>query len=54
MIEIAGHEIKVSGNAGKENGIMILGLNFLENHKPWVRKNNGMEFNLNGNTIRIK
>ena len=53
-IEIAGHEIKVSGNAGRENGIMILGLNFLENHKPWVRKSNGMEFYLNGKTIRIK
>ncbi|KAL0413875.1 UNVERIFIED_CONTAM: movement protein [Sesamum radiatum] len=46
MLEIAGHEILVAGVAGKENGSMTLGLNFLENHKPWGRKGNGMEFSL--------
>ncbi|KAL0374269.1 UNVERIFIED_CONTAM: movement protein [Sesamum radiatum] len=38
MLEIAGHEILVAGVAGKENGSMTLGLNFLEDHKPWGRK----------------
>ncbi|KAL0367106.1 UNVERIFIED_CONTAM: hypothetical protein Sradi_3600700 [Sesamum radiatum] len=38
MLEIAGHEILVAGVAGKENGSMTLGLNFLEDHKPWERK----------------
>ncbi|KAL0462400.1 UNVERIFIED_CONTAM: movement protein [Sesamum latifolium] len=38
MLEIAGHEILVAGIAGKENGSMTLGLNFLEDHKPWGRK----------------
>ncbi|KAL0399295.1 UNVERIFIED_CONTAM: putative enzymatic polyprotein [Sesamum radiatum] len=38
MLEIAGHEILVVGVAGKENGSMTLGLNFLEDHKPWGRK----------------
>ncbi|KAL0445173.1 UNVERIFIED_CONTAM: movement protein [Sesamum latifolium] len=41
MLEIADHEILVAGVAGKENGSMTLGLNFLENHKPWGRKDNG-------------
>ncbi|KAL0319566.1 UNVERIFIED_CONTAM: movement protein [Sesamum radiatum] len=41
MLEIAGHEILVAGVAGKENGSMTLGLNFLEDHKPWRRKGNG-------------
>ncbi|KAL0319603.1 UNVERIFIED_CONTAM: hypothetical protein Sradi_5221800 [Sesamum radiatum] len=41
MLEIAGHEILVAGVAGKENGSMTLGLNFLEDHKPWGRKGNG-------------
>ncbi|KAL0367016.1 UNVERIFIED_CONTAM: putative enzymatic polyprotein [Sesamum radiatum] len=40
MLEIAGHEILVAGVAGKENGSMTLGLNFLEDHKPWGRKGN--------------
>ncbi|KAL0437669.1 UNVERIFIED_CONTAM: movement protein [Sesamum radiatum] len=38
MLEIAGHEILVAGIAGRENGSMTLGLNFLEEHKPWGRK----------------
>ncbi|KAL0407935.1 UNVERIFIED_CONTAM: movement protein [Sesamum radiatum] len=38
MLEIADHEILVAGVAGKENGSMTLGLNFLEDHKPWGRK----------------
>ncbi|KAL0378625.1 UNVERIFIED_CONTAM: putative enzymatic polyprotein [Sesamum radiatum] len=38
MLEIASHEILVAGVAGKENGSMTLGLNFLEDHKPWGRK----------------
>ncbi|KAL0440303.1 UNVERIFIED_CONTAM: movement protein [Sesamum latifolium] len=38
MLEIAGHEILVAGVAEKENGSMILGLNFLEDHKAWGRK----------------
>ncbi|KAL0313298.1 UNVERIFIED_CONTAM: movement protein [Sesamum radiatum] len=38
MLEIVGHEILVAGVAGKENGSMTLGLNFLEDHKPWGRK----------------
>ncbi|KAL0427880.1 UNVERIFIED_CONTAM: movement protein [Sesamum latifolium] len=38
MLEIAGHEILVACVAGKENGSMTLGLNFLEDHKPWGRK----------------
>ncbi|KAL0431110.1 UNVERIFIED_CONTAM: movement protein [Sesamum radiatum] len=38
MLEIAGHEILVAGIAGREHGSMTLGLNFLENHKPWGRK----------------
>ncbi|KAL0449455.1 UNVERIFIED_CONTAM: movement protein [Sesamum latifolium] len=42
MIEIAGHEILVAGIAGKENGSMTLGLNFLEDHKPWERKGSGI------------
>ncbi|KAL0454669.1 UNVERIFIED_CONTAM: movement protein [Sesamum latifolium] len=42
MFEIAGHEILVAGVAGKENGSMTLGLNFLEYHKPWGRKYNGI------------
>ncbi|KAL0355050.1 UNVERIFIED_CONTAM: movement protein [Sesamum radiatum] len=36
--KIAGHEILVAVVAGKENGSMTLGLNFLEDHKPWGRK----------------
>ncbi|KAL0309408.1 UNVERIFIED_CONTAM: movement protein [Sesamum radiatum] len=38
MLEIAGHEILVAGVVGRENGSMILGLSFLEDHKPWGRK----------------
>ncbi|KAL0356163.1 UNVERIFIED_CONTAM: movement protein [Sesamum radiatum] len=41
MLEIAGHEILVAGIAGREHETMILGLNFLKNHKPWGRKGNG-------------
>ncbi|KAL0402704.1 UNVERIFIED_CONTAM: movement protein [Sesamum latifolium] len=41
MLEIAGHEILVAGVAGKENESMM-GLNFLENHKPWGRKGSGI------------
>ncbi|KAL0325274.1 UNVERIFIED_CONTAM: Enzymatic polyprotein [Sesamum radiatum] len=37
-LEIAGHEIFVTGIAGRENGCMTLGLSFLEDHKPWGRK----------------
>ncbi|KAL0448836.1 UNVERIFIED_CONTAM: movement protein [Sesamum latifolium] len=40
MLEIAGYETLVAGVAGKENGSMTLGLNFLEDHKPWGRKGN--------------
>ncbi|KAK4404320.1 movement protein [Sesamum angolense] len=53
MLEIAGHEILVTGVAGRENGSMILGISFLEDHKPWGRKGNGMEFSLDGVTIRL-
>ncbi|KAL0449643.1 UNVERIFIED_CONTAM: movement protein [Sesamum latifolium] len=42
MLEIAGHEILVAGVAGKENGNMTLGLNFLEDHKPWGKKGSGI------------
>ncbi|KAL0391533.1 UNVERIFIED_CONTAM: Polyprotein P3 [Sesamum latifolium] len=42
MLEIAGHEILVAGVIGKENGGMTLGLNFLEDHKPWGRKGSGI------------
>ncbi|KAL0386302.1 UNVERIFIED_CONTAM: hypothetical protein Sradi_3024500 [Sesamum radiatum] len=42
MLEIAGHEILVTGIAGKENGSMTLRLNFLEDHKPWGRKGSGI------------
>ncbi|KAL0282324.1 UNVERIFIED_CONTAM: movement protein [Sesamum angustifolium] len=42
MLEIAGHEILVSGVAGRDNGIMILGISFLEDHKPWGRKGSGI------------
>ncbi|KAL0453363.1 UNVERIFIED_CONTAM: Enzymatic polyprotein [Sesamum latifolium] len=42
ILEIAGHEILVAGVAGKENGSMTLGLNFLEDHKPWGRKGSGI------------
>ncbi|KAL0458255.1 UNVERIFIED_CONTAM: movement protein [Sesamum latifolium] len=42
MLEIAGHEILVAGVARKENGNMTLGLNFLEDHKPWGRKGSGI------------
>ncbi|KAK4390114.1 movement protein [Sesamum angolense] len=38
MLEIAGHEILVTGVAGRENGSMILGISFLEDHKLWGRK----------------
>ncbi|KAK4381060.1 movement protein [Sesamum angolense] len=38
MLEIAGHEFLVAGVAGRENSCMILGLSFLEDHKPWGRK----------------
>ncbi|KAL0444744.1 UNVERIFIED_CONTAM: Enzymatic polyprotein [Sesamum latifolium] len=38
MLEIAGHEILVASVAGRENGSMTLGLNFLKDHKPWGRK----------------
>ncbi|KAL0339166.1 UNVERIFIED_CONTAM: movement protein [Sesamum angustifolium] len=54
MLEIAGHEIVVAGVAGRENGSMTLGLSFLENHKPWGRKDTSMEFSLDGVTIRIE
>ncbi|KAK4381652.1 movement protein [Sesamum angolense] len=54
MLEIAGHEFLVAGIAGRENGSMTLGLSFLEDHKPWGRKGNGMEFSLDGVTIRIE
>ena len=43
MLEIAGHEILVRGVVGRENGSITLGLSFLEDHKPWERKSNGME-----------
>ncbi|KAL0454940.1 UNVERIFIED_CONTAM: movement protein [Sesamum latifolium] len=42
MLEIAGYEILVAGVAEKENGSMTLGLNFLEDHKPWGRKGSGI------------
>ncbi|KAK4384641.1 hypothetical protein Sango_3040500 [Sesamum angolense] len=42
MLEIAGHEFLVAGVAGRENGSMILGLSFLEDHKPWERKGSGI------------
>ncbi|KAL0334379.1 UNVERIFIED_CONTAM: Enzymatic polyprotein [Sesamum angustifolium] len=42
MLEIAGHEILVTGVAGRENGSMILGISFLEDHKPWEEKGNGI------------
>ncbi|KAL0408160.1 UNVERIFIED_CONTAM: movement protein [Sesamum radiatum] len=51
MLEIAGHEILVAKVAGKENGSMTLELNFLEDHKLWGRKGNGMEFSLDGNNF---
>ncbi|KAK4381146.1 movement protein [Sesamum angolense] len=54
MLEIAGHEILVKGVAGRENGSMILGISFLEDHKPWGRKENSMEFSFDGVTIRIE
>ncbi|KAL0290101.1 UNVERIFIED_CONTAM: hypothetical protein Sangu_2587600 [Sesamum angustifolium] len=38
MLEITGHEILVTGVAGRESGSMILGISFLEDHKPWGRK----------------
>ncbi|KAL0352206.1 UNVERIFIED_CONTAM: 1-aminocyclopropane-1-carboxylate synthase 3 [Sesamum calycinum] len=38
MLEIACHEILVARVAGRENGSMTLGLSFLEDHKPWGRK----------------
>ncbi|KAL0378706.1 UNVERIFIED_CONTAM: movement protein [Sesamum radiatum] len=38
MLEIADHEILVTGIAGREHGSMTLGLNFLEEHKPWEIK----------------
>ncbi|KAL0420835.1 UNVERIFIED_CONTAM: Enzymatic polyprotein [Sesamum latifolium] len=38
----SGYEILVAGVAGKENGSMTLGLNFLEDHKPWGRKGSGI------------
>ncbi|KAL0285209.1 UNVERIFIED_CONTAM: movement protein [Sesamum angustifolium] len=44
MLEIAGYEILVTGVAGRENGSMILGISFLEDHKPWGRKGNGRDF----------
>ncbi|KAK4395810.1 Enzymatic polyprotein [Sesamum angolense] len=40
MLEIAGHEILVTGVAGRENGSMTLEISFLEDHKPWGRKGN--------------
>ncbi|KAK4397801.1 movement protein [Sesamum angolense] len=54
MLEIAGHEFLVAGVAGRENGGMTLGLSFLEDHKPWGRKGNGMEFSLDGVLRREK
>ncbi|KAL0293698.1 UNVERIFIED_CONTAM: movement protein [Sesamum radiatum] len=44
ILQIAGHEILLATIAGKENGSMTLGLNFLENHKFWGRKGNGSGF----------
>ncbi|KAL0327866.1 UNVERIFIED_CONTAM: movement protein [Sesamum calycinum] len=41
MLEIADHEILVTGVAGRDNGNMTLGISFLEDHKPWGRKGNG-------------
>ncbi|KAL0287560.1 UNVERIFIED_CONTAM: Enzymatic polyprotein [Sesamum calycinum] len=38
ILEIAGHEFLVAGAAGRESGSMTLGLSFLEDHKPWGRK----------------
>ena len=54
MLEIAGHEILVAGVACRENGSMTLEISFLEDHKPWGRKGNGMEFSLDGVTIKIE
>ena len=54
MLEIASHEILVASIVGRENGSMTLGLSFLKDHKPWGRKGNGMEFSLDGVTIRIE
>ncbi|KAK4383771.1 movement protein [Sesamum angolense] len=38
MLEIAGHEILVTGVAGRENGSMTLGISFLEDHKTMGKK----------------
>ncbi|KAL0319864.1 UNVERIFIED_CONTAM: movement protein [Sesamum radiatum] len=54
MLEIADYEILVVGIAGREHRSMTLGLNFLEEHKPWGRKDNGMEFSFDSVTIRIE
>ncbi|KAL0292952.1 UNVERIFIED_CONTAM: movement protein [Sesamum radiatum] len=54
MLEIAGHEILAAGIAGREHESMTLGLNFLENHKLWGTRGNGMEFSLDDVTIRIE
>ncbi|KAL0411158.1 UNVERIFIED_CONTAM: movement protein [Sesamum latifolium] len=50
MLEIVGHEILVVGIAGRENGSMTLGLNFLEDYKPWGRK--GADILLGNNFIQ--
>ncbi|KAL0434870.1 UNVERIFIED_CONTAM: movement protein [Sesamum radiatum] len=52
MLEIAGHEILVASIAGREHGSMILGLNFLENHKSWGRKGYGADILLGNNFIQ--
>ncbi|KAL0284564.1 UNVERIFIED_CONTAM: movement protein [Sesamum radiatum] len=50
MLEIAGHKILVTGIAGREHGSMTLGINFLEEHKPWGRK--GADILLGNNFIQ--
>ncbi|KAL0455218.1 UNVERIFIED_CONTAM: movement protein [Sesamum latifolium] len=50
MLEITGHKILVAGIAERENGSMTLGLNFLEDHKPWGRR--GADILLGNNFIQ--
>ncbi|KAK4400444.1 hypothetical protein Sango_1150500 [Sesamum angolense] len=38
MLEIAGHEFLVAVLQEEKMGVLTLGLSFLENHKPWERK----------------
>lgn len=46
-------ETSITGSAGRIPEQLVLGLEFLEDHKPWERLQDGMEFTVEGKRYRI-